>query len=156
MICASFDNGYFYISFSYTDNFNDIKEWLSDSFAVYNAKTKEWKLGISKWKDFRIFLHSIDELLEIDYQSELNYKNYIDNFSELKTRKDRFSVDYSNMNYQPLIGKHPFESYQSDDIRAALAQNRYLFNWEMGLGKSYCLAVLLENLFSKNSFDIAN
>lgn len=155
MISASFNDGYFYIQFSYTDNFNDIKEWLSDSYAVYNKKTKEWKLGISKWKDFRIFLFSIEEPLEIDYQSELNYKDYIDNFSELKTRKERFSVDYSNMNYQPLIGKHPFESYQSDDIRAALAQNRYLFNWEMGLGKSYCLAVLLENLFSKNKIDKA-
>lgn len=60
-------------------------------------------------------------------------------------------IDYSKLikaPYKPVIGKHPFENFQDEDIRRAVSQNRFLFNWEMGLGKSFATATIYEYLKS--------
>lgn len=58
-------------------------------------------------------------------------------------------IDYNKLikePYKPIVGKHPFENYQDEDIRRAISQNRFLFNWTMGLGKSFATAVIYEYL----------
>lgn len=58
-------------------------------------------------------------------------------------------IDYSKLiksPYKPVIGKAPFENYQDEDIRRAVSQNRFLFNWTMGLGKSFATACIYEYL----------
>lgn len=58
-------------------------------------------------------------------------------------------IDYSKLikaPYKPVAGKHPFENFQDEDIRRAISQNRFLFNWEMGLGKSFATATIYEYL----------
>lgn len=62
--------------------------------------------------------------------------------SELKREPLIEKIDYEEIvNGKPFPGKHPYEMYQDTDIRRALSQNRFLFNWEMGLGKSFATAV---------------
>lgn len=69
--------------------------------------------------------------------------------SELIISENIDNIDYSKLiksPYKPFQGKHPFENYQDEDIRRSLKQNRFLFNWEMGLGKSFATAVIYEYL----------
>lgn len=155
MISINFEDGKFFIKILGSDNFSDIVSELHECSATFNSKTSSWVLHYSKWKSFKESLIMMDEDYEVDVLSEKNLIKYENELSELKIKKNRFSVDYSNLTFPPLVGKHPNEKYQSEDIRKALGQNRFLFNWEMGLGKSYCLAVLLENLFANGEIDRA-
>lgn len=68
------------------------------------------------------------ELIQDEEIKELNYRELV---------KEPFG---------PVKGKEPYENYQDEDIRRALKQNRFLFNWEMGLGKSFATAVIYEYL----------
>lgn len=76
--------------------------------------------------------------------------DYINNLpSELIKENLVNKIDYSSLikaPYKPVIGKHPFENFQDEDIRRAVSQNRFLFNWEMGLGKSFATATIYEYL----------
>lgn len=83
-------------------------------------------------------------------------ENYPNNLpSELIQNEDIESIDYAKLckinkatgiNFGPFKGKHPYENYQDEDIRRALKQNRFLFNWTMGCGKSFATAVIYEYL----------
>lgn len=69
--------------------------------------------------------------------------------SELEVGPEIESIDYSKIikaPYRPIVGKHPYENFQDEDIRRALKQNRFLFNWTMGCGKSFATAVIYEYL----------
>ena len=69
--------------------------------------------------------------------------------SELIVESEIESIDYSKIikaPYRPIVGKHPYENFQDEDIRRALKQNRFLFNWTMGCGKSFATAVIYEYL----------
>lgn len=69
--------------------------------------------------------------------------------SELEVGPEIESIDYSKIikaPYKPIVGKHPYENFQDEDIRRALKQNRFLFNWTMGCGKSFATAVIYEYL----------
>lgn len=77
---------------------------------------------------------------------------YIKNLPSELIKEDLVKeIDYSKLikaPYKPVIGKHPFENFQDEDIRRAVSQNRFLFNWEMGLGKSFATATIYEYLKS--------
>jgi len=69
--------------------------------------------------------------------------------SELIVNEPVESIDYSQIikaPFKPIVGKHPYEDFQDVDIRRALKQNRFLFNWTMGCGKSFATAVVYEYL----------
>lgn len=69
--------------------------------------------------------------------------------SELEKFNEIDKIDYSTIikePYKPVVGKKPYENYQDEDIKRALQQNRFLFNWEMGLGKSFATAAIYEYL----------
>lgn len=76
-----------------------------------------------------------------------NYPNMLP--SELERTEALQVIDYSQLAkdpFRPVQGKAPYENYQDEDIRRALSQNRFLFNWEMGLGKSFATAIIYEYL----------
>lgn len=56
------------------------------------------------------------------------------------------AFDWNTLSVPPFKGKHPYEDFQKEDILRASRQNRFLFAWETGLGKSYGLAAIYENL----------
>ena len=65
---------------------------------------------------------------------------------ELKRSTVRRAFSPSLMAFQPLKGIGEYEDFQRVDIQRALNQNRFLFNWEMGLGKSYATVALFDHL----------
>jgi len=63
------------------------------------------------------------------------------------------SIDLDLVNYPPLLGKVPNETYQKDDLDRFIKINRGAIFWEQGLGKSYFMAVLLSNLLHYKRID---
>ena len=130
----------------YGDDFTDTVEFLKGYGCKFNPSKKVWNRPISTLKLFKADL----ALRHIDYDiSEYDEKvaaEYMESLKELEVAEFRRKIDYSQMAYPPFQGKHPNENYQRVDVARALNQNRFLFNWEMGLGKSYALATLIDNL----------
>lgn len=102
-------------------------------------------------------LNSIIEDLECSHihteVSELTRRQvagYLESLKELKTPGFRIIPRWDCVNFPPLKGLPPNEDYQKVDIARAVNQNRFLFNWDMGLGKSFALAVNIETLWYYN------
>ena len=69
--------------------------------------------------------------------------------TELISESEIAAIDYTQLikaPFGPIVGKHPYENFQDEDVRRALRQNRFLFSWEMGLGKSFATAAIYEYL----------
>jgi|LSPY01.1.fsa_nt_gi hypothetical protein len=90
----------------------------------------------------RIKLNPIDLLSQIP--------TILPQFIELDTSRSKSTFDFTLLKKPPIKGKHPYENFQSDDIAKASNQNRFGFLWDVGLGKSFALAYLMERLFQQN------
>lgn len=128
------------------DDFTDTVEFLRGYGAQFNPTKKVWTKPISLLKLIKADL----DVRHIDYEisdyDEKLAQEYMDSLRELEPSRMRRTINFDIMKYRPLPGKAPYEKYQSQDISRAINQNRFLFNWEMGLGKSYALATLIDNL----------
>lgn len=116
----------------------------------WNAEAKRWEKSAvlyneSLYDTLKLvsdvyFPEPIKQLIK-DYPSTLP--------SELILEPEIDKIEYSELikaPYKPVQGKPPFEDFQDVDIRRALKQNRFLFNWTMGCGKSFATAVIYEYL----------
>lgn len=138
--------GKYLLKISNTDNFQDTVEVIKQNNASFDKKTMCWALPLYQLDDLKEDLSSIGENVEMSALAQKNYDAYIQSISELTYATSRRKLDWELMNYKPLEGKHPYEDYQLLDFKRALHQNRFLFNWEMGLGKSYVTAGLITML----------
>lgn len=125
------------------DYFQDCVEILKNNYAVFDGSTKLWLMPITQMDDFKVDADSIDEKIEISVLAQHALDEYLSSISELKFAQDRRPIDYTLLKYKPLEGKAPYRDFQLLDLKRALHQNRFLFFWEMGLGKSYVTAALL-------------
>ena len=130
----------------YGDKFMDTVETLRLNGAKYHAPTKSWNVNILSLDDIITELNFEGEVVEVSALTKKEVEEYRESLKELEICKERRVLRLDLLNFPPLVGKHPFENYQSDDLGKALRRNRYLFNWSMGLGKSWALAALIENL----------
>ena len=130
----------------YGDDFTDTVEFLKGYGAQFNPTKKVWNKPISLLKLIKADLDARHIDYEISDYDEKMALEYMDSLKELETSSTRRRINFDIMKFRPLPGKAPYERYQSEDISRALNQNRFLFNWEMGLGKSYALATLIDNL----------
>jgi hypothetical protein len=128
------------------DNFQDTIETLKLNGAKWNKYTKFWNKHILDLDDLITELNYEGEVVEVSALTKKEVQDYKDNLKELELCKERRLLRLDTLNFPPLKGKPPYENYQSEDLSRALTRNRFLFNWEMGLGKSYALAALIENL----------
>ena len=128
------------------DNFQDIIETLKLNGAKWNPKTKFWNKNILDMDDLIKELNFEGEAVEVSALTKQDVEDYKKNLKELEICNVRRPLNFGLMNFMPLAGKPPFENYQREDLSRAITRNRFLFNWEMGLGKSYALACLIENL----------
>lgn len=124
------------------DNFRDLVDFLKSCHCRWNATLKKWTLSVSLYKSFCDQVKGFGEDIDIDMNSENEIKKFFDNLKELKMSPRR-CFHQELLNYPPLEGKHPFEKYQLEDILRGINQNRFLFNHDMGLGKSYITAALI-------------
>ena len=126
--------------------FTEVKEALKDCKCHWNPTKKQWEKSIYDYDDLVEELKFEGENVE---SSEYVYKEiqeFKDTLKELEVIPSRVYVNYDLMKCSPLKGIGENVNFQDEDIRTALRRNRYLFHWEMGLGKSYALACLIENL----------
>lgn len=128
------------------DNFQDTIETLKLNGVKWNPSTKFWNTNIVNFDDIVTELNYEGEVVEVSALTKKDIQDYIDGLKELEISKERRILKLDLLNFPPLKGKPPFENYQSEDLGRALTRNRFLFNWEMGLGKSFALAALIENL----------
>ena len=128
------------------DNFQDTIETLKLNGAKWNKYTKFWNKHILDLDDLITELNYEGEVVEVSALTKKEVQDYKDNLKELELCKERRLPRWDLLNFPPLKGKYPNENYQYDDTARALSRNRFLFNWEMGLGKSAALAFLIENL----------
>jgi len=128
------------------EDFTDTVEFLRDYHCAFDVKKKVWTKPISLLKLLKADLEVRHIEYDISEYDEIAANEYLSSLKELKLSDSRRTLNFDLMKCPPLQGKAPNENYQKQDILRAINQNRFLFNWEMGLGKSYALAVLIEHL----------
>lgn len=114
--------------------FQSAIEVLKENNCRFNSITKYWEKSIFDANDLEKEI--LFQGFEVEF-SELERRNisaYLDSLKELEQSKERLLFNESLLKFPPLKGIHPFENYQKEDISRALRQNRFLFNWQMGLG----------------------
>lgn len=138
-----FYKGKYAIKISNTEYFQDCVEILKQNYATFDPKLKLWLMPTHQLDSLRFDASSIDEEVEMSALAKDSYQKYEESLRELDFATSRRVLDWNLLWFRPLKGKHPYEDYQLIDLRKALHQNRFLFFWEMGLGKSYVTAALL-------------
>src|SRR5574344_510830 len=131
------------------DNFQDLVETLKYSHCRWNPELKRWQTSIAKFDDVKaelLYAQGKEEYIEISADTQAQIDSYLSNLKELKVSPVRCVYHSELMHFGPLEGKPPFENFQMHDLMQAINRNRYLFAWEMGLGKSWALTALIEHL----------
>lgn len=130
---------------------------LKNQKFTWNPNTKYWEKSALLYNDN---LEDILRCVAKDVYFPAPIKQLIKEFpsklpSELIQDQEILNIDYSKLckinpktgsHFYPVKGKAPYENYQDEDIRRALRQNRFLFNWSMGCGKSFATAIIYEYL----------
>lgn len=130
---------------------------LKNQKFTWNPNTKYWEKSALLYNDN---LEDILRCVAKDVYFPAPIKQLIKEFpsklpSELIQEQEILNIDYSKLckinpktgsHFYPVKGKAPYENYQDEDIRRALRQNRFLFNWSMGCGKSFATAIIYEYL----------
>ncbi len=130
---------------------------LKNQKFIWNPNTKYWEKSALLYNDN---LEDILKCVAKDVYFPAPIKQLIKEFpsklpSELIQDQEILNIDYSKLckinpktdsHFCPVKGKAPYENYQDEDIRRALHQNRFLFNWSMGCGKSFATAIIYEYL----------
>lgn len=116
---------------------------LKNQKFTWNPNTKYWEKSALLYNDN---LEDILRCVAKDVYFPTPIKQLIKEFpsklpSELIQDQEILNIDYSKLckinpktdsHFCPVKGKAPYENYQDEDIRRALRQNRFLFNWTMG------------------------
>lgn len=125
------------------DNFRELCETLKEEGCSWNQQLKVWTLPVYNYKEFVEALSSFDEIYDIDMLSKSEIDTYFKNLKELKIARRAYVP--SLVRFPPLKGIPPNENYQLEDFSRGLCQNRFLYNHDMGLGKSWLLTALIEH-----------
>ena len=137
---------------------------LKNQKFTWNPNTKYWEKSALLYNDN---LEDILRCVAKDVYFPAPVKQLIKEFpsklpSELIQEQEILNIDYSKLcklnpktgsHFCPVKGKAPYENYQDEDIRRALRQNRFLFNWTMGCGKSFATAIIYEYLKAYKNVD---
>jgi hypothetical protein len=133
----------------YTKFFDNVKLALNEAGGIFNSKYSNFTLSVFNIEDFinefKQYSNAINVSFEVypkDLLTKVNQE--CDNLTELKLSRNHIKFDPQLLSFPPIVGKHPFENYQSEDIEKAINRNRMLFNQGTGTGKSYALSYLIK------------
>ena len=132
------------------------------SISILKSAKFSWDTTTKLWKKHAVlYTSNLHDLLAIG--TEVYFpkpiKDLIENYSntlpsELEKYETIDQIDYSQLSdFKPIKGKAPYENFQDEDIKRALQQNRFLFNWTMGAGKSFATSIIYEFLKIYRSVD---
>lgn len=130
------------------------KDKLKELGFRFNWESKAWEMDLRAYKFKRDKIkQAFNDRLRENPGVEEACAAAISVKSELKQYRGD-NITWTNLSCMPFKGKHPYEDFQKDDILRAIKQNRFLFNWETGCGKTYALAAIYEYL--KNDLKALN
>ena len=132
------------------DDFHDIIDVLKENNLMCDPTSKAWicsSRSLGKIKSAIDLDPCIkDKTLSVSELVKYQINQYESQLKELEMAKKRMVYHSELMHFNALPGKHPYENYQMQDFINALSRNRFLFAWDVGLGKSWALTALLEHL----------
>ena len=128
------------------DDFQDIIETLKLNGCMWDPNIKLWKKSIVDYLDLIKELNYSGQVVELSELDKQKFEDYKASLSELEISKERRIFREDLLKCPHLKGKPGNEDYQIHDCSKAITRNRFLFNWDMGTGKSWALTAVIENL----------
>ena len=113
----------------------------------WNDVEKVWTVSANRYAAVYDAFSDID-LLKQEFTAEELEKATIQD-PELTVEPIRRIPDYSLLNYEPIVGKHPYENYQKEAITKGINRSRYAYFYDMGTGKSYIAAAIIAHRLLK-------
>ena len=113
----------------------------------WNDIEKAWTISANRYTAVYDAFSDID-LLKQEFTAEELEKATVQD-PELTVEPIRRIPDYSLLNYEPIIGKHPYENYQKEAITKGINRSRYAYFYDMGTGKSYIAAAIIAHRLLK-------
>ena len=113
----------------------------------WNNIEKTWTVSANRYTAVYDAFSDID-LLKQEFTAEELEKATVQD-PELTVEPIRRIPDYSLLNYEPIVGKHPYENYQKEAITKGINRSRYAYFYDMGTGKSYIAAAIIAHRLLK-------
>ena len=113
----------------------------------WNNIEKAWTVSANRYAAVYDAFSDID-LLKQEFTAEELEKATVQD-PELTVEPIRRIPDYSLLNYEPIVGKHPYENYQKEAITKGINRSRYAYFYDMGTGKSYIAAAIIAHRLLK-------
>ena len=113
----------------------------------WNDIEKAWTISANRYTAVYDAFSDID-LFKQEFTAEELEKATVQD-PELTVEPIRRIPDYSLLNYEPIIGKHPYENYQKEAITKGINRSRYAYFYDMGTGKSYIAAAIIAHRLLK-------
>lgn len=113
----------------------------------WNDIEKAWTVSANRYAAVYDAFSDID-LLKQEFTAEELEKATVQD-PELMVEPIRRIPDYGLLNYEPIVGKHPYENYQKEAITKGINRSRYAYFYDMGTGKSYIAAAIIAHRLLK-------
>ena len=113
----------------------------------WNDIEKAWTVSANRYAAVYDAFSDID-LLKQEFTAEELEKATVQD-PELTVEPIRRIPDYGLLNYEPIVGKHPYENYQKEAITKGINRSRYAYFYDMGTGKSYIAAAIIAHRLLK-------
>ena len=113
----------------------------------WNNIEKAWTISANRYTAAYDAFSDID-LLKQEFTAEELEKATVQD-PELTVEPIRRIPDYGLLNYEPIVGKHPYENYQKEAITKGINRSRYAYFYDMGTGKSYIAAAIIAHRLLK-------
>jgi SNF2 family DNA or RNA helicase len=122
------------LKFYNPQRFTDIVLALKKNHCWFNSDTKSWILSKIHYEEILSDLEELDRI-EIKDQEALN--NLLT--PEWNIKKTRVHFTLNDLSTPPIVGKHPYENYQLEDLQKTLNRNKYALYLDVGTGKSWII-----------------
>lgn len=145
MIQFSTNKDHITVKFPGSKAFADIVGVLKTSGCVFNPDEKDWTIPVNKYEGIREKLSDID-VISISFLDEKKINELMLKVGIQQVIFERRSFKQELLKKEPVKGISPNEDYQKQDIIKGITRNRYIYDLDMGLGKSYILSGVLAHL----------
>ena len=141
------------LSFPGSKKFEEIVQTLKLYHCEFNPAEKDWTVSTAKYELLREKLADID-VISISYLDEKRINAMMLEIGKQQIIfPERRLFKQNLLKKTPIIGLTPNEDFQKVDILKGISRNRYIFDLDMGLGKSYILSGVLSHLAEYDDLD---
>ncbi len=150
----SFDDGHFHFKINDCIYFSQLVQLFKQKHHLqYNSKTKSWVtsnaivanavfIDVKGYDDIDISEEDTYLLEDLIYPND-------DTFKKIKIVADKEFFE----RHPPLIGKSPYENFQTEAIKKGITQNKILYDISVRHGKTYITCGVINTLLKLNKID---